>query len=59
MVGERERECGFLIIYLKIGLLNFKFKVNFTSFYKNIHNLLTLNDSNSSKNEYDEFFQAS
>ena len=38
---------------------HFKFKVDFTSFCDNIHNLLTLSESNSSKNEYDEFFQAS
>ena len=36
-----------------------KFKVDFTSFWVNIHILHTLNKSYSSKNKYDEFFQAS
>ena len=40
-------------------LPHFKFKVDFTSFCDNIHNLLTLNESNSSKNKHDEFFQSS
>ena len=42
---------------------HFEFKIDFTSFCKsrcqnfdNIHTLLTLNKSNSSKNESDEFF---
>ena len=47
-------------------LPHFEFKVDFTSFcdsrcqdFDNIHTLLTLNESNNSKNESDVFFQAS
>ena len=40
-------------------LLHIKFKVDFTSFGGSVHILLTSNESNSSKNESDEFFQAS
>ena len=40
-------------------LPRFKFKVDFTCFCDNMHNILTLNESNSSKNEHDKFFQAS
>ena len=40
-------------------LPHFEFKVDFTSFCDNTHNILTLNESNGSKNEHDEFFQAS
>ena len=38
---------------------HFKFKVDFTLFCDNIHNILTLNESNNSENEHGEFFQAS
>ena len=40
-------------------LPHFEFKVDFTSVCDNTHNILTLNESNGSKNEHDEFFQAS
>ena len=47
-------------------LPHFEFKVDSTSFceyrcqdFDNIHTLLTLNESNSSKKEFHEFFQAS
>ena len=50
----------------KEHLPHFEFKVDFTSFcesqcqdFDNIHTLLTLNESNNSKNESDVFFQAS
>ena len=50
----------------KEHLPHFEFKVDFTSFcesrcqdFDNIHTLLTLNESNNSKNESDAFFQAS
>ena len=43
----------------KENLAHFKFKVDFTSFCDHIHNQLTLNESNSSKNDHDDFFQAS
>ena len=33
-------------------LPHFKFKVDFTSFRDNIHNILTLDETNSSKNEH-------
>ena len=49
----------------KKHLPHFEFKVDFTSFcesrcqdFDNIHTLLTLNESNNSKNESDVFFQA-
>ena len=40
-------------------LSHFKFKVDFTLFCDNIHNILIFNESNNSENEHDEFFQAS
>ena len=39
-------------------LPHFELKVDFTSVCDNTHNILTLNESNGSKNEHDEFFQA-
>ena len=43
----------------KEHLSHFKFKVDFTYFSDNTHNILTLNESNGSKNEHDDFIQAS
>ena len=56
----------FVVARFREHLPHSEFKVYFTSFcecrcqdFNNIHTLLTLNESNNSKNESDEFFQAS